>query len=109
MKMNKKKTFHELKEFSNSNLCHPLKCNLTTLFWYILKTINILGENEINIILSFIHSEYFKIEDTPKSYKHLKLFEPKFNKGNIILYYIILYYIILYYIVLFYFICNNYR
>jgi len=80
---------HDVKEFcEENNICNPFKCGLTKLFWYTMKVCGILGVKEINIILKFLHSEYFKLEETPKSYSEVEHFEPHIEKGNIILGYI---------------------
>ena len=84
MQMHKESSFHDLKKFADTKLCHPLNCNLTTLFWYIMKTTGTIGIKEANIILEFLHSPYFKLEDTPKSYSELESFESKLKKGNVI-------------------------
>jgi hypothetical protein len=73
---------HNLKEFNHSDLCYPFKCGLTTLFWYVMKVSGILGVREINIVLSFLHSPHFKLEDTPQTYRDLWSFEPCLNESK---------------------------
>ena len=84
---------HGVNEFSEgNNICNPFKCGITKLFWYIMKVCGILGVKEINIILKFLHSEHFKLEETPKSYSEVENFEPHIEKGNVTLRYITSYY-----------------
>lgn len=75
---------HEFKKLSETNDCHPFKCSPTILFWYTMKTLHFLGENEINLIFKFLHSTEFNLNDTPKSYKDLENMEPKIvTSGNV--------------------------
>ena len=67
---------HNIQEFAKEEqLCSPFKCGMSRLFWYIIKVTGIVGVNQINVILNFLHSKYFNINKTPKSYKELESFE----------------------------------
>ena len=75
-------THHNTKIFEETNDCFPFKCSLSTLFWYLMKTLGILGVNEMNIILNFLHSSFFDLKTTPKLYHDLEKIEPFINKGK---------------------------
>ena len=67
---------HDVKEFpKEKQLCFPFQCGMSRLFWYIIKVTGIVGVNQINIILNFLHSKEFNLNETPKSYKELESFE----------------------------------
>jgi hypothetical protein len=48
--MNSQFSFHNPKNFAESEECWPFNCGMTTLFWYLMKTLHILGVNEIQVI-----------------------------------------------------------
>jgi hypothetical protein len=72
---------HKIKTFSleQNQLCAPFKCDITKLFWYIIKVSGILGKREIDMVLNFIHSPYFNLQQTPTSYDEIETFEPHLN------------------------------
>jgi hypothetical protein len=75
-----KEHFPQNDDRSKDEDCHPFGCNKTKLFWWLLKVLGHLSESTADFIFAFIHSPYFNISDTPRTFKELSSFEPNIKK-----------------------------